>query len=64
MWNLTRLRGLFSREETAEECMYGNTAGALDNCEIVVQPGRGCRLGSLVFCSEDHARRDQVEAAF
>lgn len=44
--------------------MYGKTAGAQENCETIVQPQCGVRLGGMVFCSQEHARRDQVEAAF
>lgn len=42
-------------EDEAARCMYVD-------CDLVVAPYAGYRRGSMVFCGEDHARRDQNEA--
>jgi hypothetical protein len=43
------------------ECMYGNRAGALENCTVIVAPREGWRRERLVFCSAEHAARDRQE---
>lgn len=47
--------------DRAAVCEYGDKVGAEANCKVIVPAGQGVREGGTVFCSRDHAARDQQE---
>lgn len=61
--NIKKAMGWIDADQPAE-CGYGKRPGADDNCTNIVGPNRGHREAGLVFCSEQHAVRDQEEATF
>lgn len=48
----------------ARECYFGNSpyTPASENCTVIVPPGEGVMYGFEVFCSEEHAGRDQEDS--
>lgn len=57
------LSGSFRMVPTGEahECMYGDLYGATGDCTVIVAPRSGWRQNGMVFCSDEHAARDQEE---